>query len=155
MRSIAAMLFLLVGCLFAQEPSKPQIFAFFDRIDDGPAIFVECLNTSGETLSSGDKRWTNALRIDGAVVPEPDASMAAGPTRKVAAGETWRGILALRQSDHSYFPAVKFGAMVRTARVLTITEGKHTLAVQCGEVWSAEFTFFWDGETHTSDSVRQ
>ena len=153
MRSIAAMLFLLGGCLFAQEPSKPQISAFFDRIDDGPAIFVECLNTSGATLSSGAERWTNALRIDGAVVPEPELRMPAGLTTKVAAGETWRGVLALRQSDRPYFPAVKFGAMVRSARVLAITEGKHTLAVQCGELWSDEFTFYWDGETHHTDVV--
>jgi hypothetical protein len=36
--------------------------------------------------------------------------------------------------------------MVRSARALTIMEGKHTLAVQCGEVWSDDFTFYWDGE---------
>src|SRR5215472_17747283 len=145
MRAIAAMLFLLGGCLFAQEPSKPQVSAFFDRIDDGPAIFVECLNTSGETLSSGAKRWTNALRIDGAVVPEPDSSIAAGPTRKVAAGETWRGILALRQSDHSYFPAVKFGAMVRTAGPLASSRlpKENTLLLcsvaKCGQTNSPSF----------------
>jgi hypothetical protein len=119
-----------------------------DRIDDGPAFFIGCPNTSGETLSSGDERWTKAIRIDGAVEPEPDFHMPPGLTTKVAPGEIWRGILALRQSKRSYFPAVKFGAMVRSARVLTITEGKHTVAVQCGEVWSNDFTFYWDGETN-------
>jgi hypothetical protein len=145
MRSIAVLV-LFVGSLFAQDPSKPQISAFFDRVDDGPAFFLECSNTSGETLSSGDERWTKAIRIDGAVEPEPSSPIGPGLTMKVAPGETWRGILALRQSERSYFPAVKFGAMVRSARVLTITEGKHTIAVQCGEVWSDDFTFYWDGE---------
>ena len=148
MRSIAAMLVLFAGSLYAQDPSKPQISAFFDRIDDGPAFFVECQNTSGETLSSGAERWTRAIRIDGAVEAEPRLRIGPGLTREVAPGEIWRGILALRQSERSYSPAVKFGAMVRSARLLTITEGKHTLAVQCGEVWSDDFNFYWDSETN-------
>jgi hypothetical protein len=49
MRSIAAMLF-LGGFLFAQGPSKPQISPFFDRLDNGPAFFVECRNASGQIL---------------------------------------------------------------------------------------------------------
>jgi hypothetical protein len=142
------MLVLAGGGLFAQAASKPQISAFFDRIDDGPAFLVECPNTTEGTLSSGDERWTKAIRVDGAVVPETELRMPAGLTRKVNPGEIWRGILALRQSKQSYFPAVKFGAMVRSARVLMITEGKHSLAVQCGEVWSDDFTFYWDGEAN-------
>src|SRR5579864_2825870 len=144
MRFIALVLILLAGSLFAQDRSKPQISAFFDRIDDGPAFFIECPNTSEETLSSGAERWIKAIRIDGAVEPEPELLMPQGLTTKVAPREIWRGILALRQSERSYFPAVKFGAMRRSARVLTITEGKHTLAVECGEVWSTDFTFYWD-----------
>src|SRR6266404_3177315 len=140
MRLTAAMFFLFGGCLLSQEPSKPQISPFFDRIDDGPAFFVECPNTSGETLSSGAIIWTKALRIDGAVVPDLRWREMPGLTIDVPSGETWRGILALRQSNRSFFPAVKFGAMVRSARVLTISEGKHTIAVQCGGVWSDEFT---------------
>jgi len=133
MRSIAAVFFLLGGCLFAQGPSKPQISPFFDRVDDGPAFFIECRNTSGQTLSSGAKVWREALRVDGAVAP----------------GETWRGILALRQSNSSFYPAVRFGAMVRSVREVAIREGKHTIAVQCGGVWSDDFTFYWGGDgTH-------
>src|SRR5215469_3760247 len=109
MKYIAWMLALFASNLFAQGPPKPQISAFFDRIDDGPAFFVECLNANGETLSSGAERWTNALRIDDTIVPEPDLRMPPGLTRKIAPGETWRGILALRQSYRSFFPAVKFG----------------------------------------------
>lgn len=150
MRSIVAMLVLFAGSLFAQDAPKPQISAFFDRIDDGPAFFIECPNTSGEALSSCDERWTEAIRIDGAE-PEPEYHMPVGLTTKVAPGEIWKGILALRQmrrTKRSYYPTVKFGAMVRFTRVLTITEGKHTVAVQCGEVWSNDFTFYWDGEAN-------
>ena len=71
MKSIAAMLFLLTGTLFGQQPSKPQISPFFDRLDDGPAFFVECRNTTGQTLSSGAITFREALRIDGTVVAEP------------------------------------------------------------------------------------
>jgi hypothetical protein len=137
---------LFAGSLLAQDSSKPKISAFFDRTDDGPAFFLECPNTSGETLSSGSERWTEAIRIDGTVQPEPKFRMPPGLTRNVAPKEIWRGILALRQSERSYFPAVKFGAMMRSARVLAIGEGKHTFAAQCGGVWSDDFTFYWDSE---------
>jgi hypothetical protein len=141
------MLFLLGGCLLAQGPSKPQISPFFDRLDDGPAFFVECRNTSGQTLSSGTT--LQAIRIDGATVSEPRFSRALqGLTMDVAPGETWRGILPLRQSNGSFSPAVKFGALSRDARVLPIREGKHTIAVQRGGAWSDDFTFYWEADSH-------
>ena len=146
MRSIATMLF-LGGFLFAQGPSKPQISPFFDHLDDGPAFFVECRNASGEILSSNTA--LGALRVDGAVVPAPRFSRPVpGLRMDVAPGATLRGILALRQSNGSFTPAANFGAMVREARLLAITEGKHTIAMQCGGVWSDEFTFYWEGDTH-------
>jgi hypothetical protein len=148
MKSIAAMLFLLGGTLFAQQSSKPQISPFFDRLDDGPAFFVECRNTSGQTLSSGAITFREKLRIDGTVVPEPRWRGLPGLSTDVAPGETWRGILALRQSSGSFTPAVKFGALFREARDLPVREGKHTIAVQCGGVWSDDFTFYWEGDTH-------
>jgi len=156
MRSIAATFFLLTGSLLAQKPSKPQISPFFDRLDDGPAFFVECRNTSGQALSSGAVVWREALRIDGAVVPDPPrfSGTLPGLTTDVAPGETWRGILALRQSNGSFTPAVKFGALLRDARVLSINEGKHTIAVQCGGVWSDDVTFYWEGDTHNPFSSR-
>jgi len=156
MKAIAATLFLLTGSLFAQQPSKPQISPFFDRLDDGPAFFVECRNTSGRALSSGATVWREALRIDGTVVPAPGRfnETLPGLTMDVAPGETWRGILALRQSNGSFTPAVKFGALLREARVFSIREGKHTVAVQCGGVWSDDLTFYWEGDTHNPFSNR-
>jgi len=140
MKSIAAMLFLLTGSLSAQHPSKPQISPFFDRLNDGPAFLVECRNTTGQTLE-----WRESLRVDGVIV-DPHGPLMMG----AAAGETWRGILALRQSDRSInvAPRLKFGAIVKSEFQVAISEGKHTIAVQCGDVWSDDFTFFWEGDSH-------
>jgi hypothetical protein len=60
----------------------------------------------------------------------------------------WRGIVVLRQSNTGYFPAVKFGAMVRHSQTVSLSEGRHTLAIKCGEVWSDDVAFFWENERH-------
>src|SRR5690242_10078531 len=138
MRLIAAMLLLLSSSLFAQQVSKPQISPLFDPLYGGPAFFVECRNTSSQTLE-----WRESLRIDGAVLPDSHGPLTMG----AVPGETWRGILALRQSNRS-FTALKFGAVVKSERAVKISDGKHTIAVQCGGVWSDDITFFWEGETH-------
>jgi hypothetical protein len=91
------------------------------------------------------KVWREALRVDGAVAPE-SFSLGPGLTTDVTPGETWRGILALRQSHSSFYPAVRFGALLREVRVPAIGEGKHTIAVQCGGVWSDDFAFYWGGD---------
>ena len=140
MKLIAATLFLLTSSLFAQQPSKPQISPLFDRLYGGPAFFVECRNTSGQTLI-----WRDSLRVDGVVVPGSSGPLTMG----AAPGETWRGIFALRQSNRSFTSALKFGAIVKSEYGVAIREGKHTIAVRCGGVWSDDITFFWlDGETH-------
>ena len=41
---------------------------------------------------------------------------------------------------------MKFGAMVRMSRMVSLAEGWHTLAVRCGEVWSDDVEFFWENE---------
>jgi hypothetical protein len=139
MKSIAASLLLLAGSVFAQQPSKPQISPLFDPLYDGPAFFVECRNTSGQTLA-----WRESLRVDGVVLPDSHGPLTMG----AAPGETWRGILGLRQSNRSFTSALKFGAIVKSERAVAISEGKHTIAVQCGGVWSDDITFFWEGEAH-------
>jgi len=73
-------------------------------------------------------------------------SPSTGLTMDVPPRETWRGILAVRQSSGSFTPAVKFGALVREARDLPVTEGKHTIAVRCGGVWSDDFIFYREGD---------
>ena len=143
----AALLLLFSANLIAQDASKPRISAFFDRIDDGPAFFVECRNTTSGDVSSGAGTWASALRIDGTIVPDENR-MGPGLTTDVGPGELWRGIIALRQSKRSFFPAPKFGALVRSARELSLSQGRHTIAIQCSGKWSEEFAFYWETETH-------
>jgi hypothetical protein len=138
---------LLVTQVLAQGPVKPTIKPFFDRIDDGPAFVIECKNTNSSSVSSGASLWpglgAGSVRVDGQTL---DLGMGMGPglTIQVAPGEFWKGIFALRQSQNNFYPAVNFGAMVRTAINHNIASGQHTIAVLCNGVWSDDFTFYWE-----------
>ena len=132
----------------AQDSSKPRIAPFFDRIDDGPAFFVDCRNTTDQKLSSTTSVWIHTLRLDGTNVPDSESEFGPGLTTQIAAGQSWRGIIALRQSARSFFPAVKFGALTRYTMVLPLRQGRHTIAVQCPGGWSDEVEFYWESETH-------
>jgi hypothetical protein len=69
-QTIATLLMLFSANLVAQDSQTPQISAVFDRIDNGPAFFVACRNTSGEPVSSGADVWASSLRLDGTTVPD-------------------------------------------------------------------------------------
>jgi len=148
MKLTIAMLLLLGTNVLARD-DKPLISPYFDRIDDGPAFFVECRNTSSHRISSGADiwAWASPIRIDGAAVPESEGRSVPGLTIEVEPGGMWRGIIALRQSYRAFFPAVKFGALIRSARAVQLNQGRHTISVQCAGVWSQEFEFYWDSET--------
>jgi hypothetical protein len=135
--------------VMAQDSDKPRITPYFDRIDDGPAFFVECRNTGGEPVSSGADVWPDAssVRIDGATVPDDGVRIGPGLTTAVAPGQLWRGIIALRQSSNSFGPAVRWGALVRSSRVIPLGQGRHTIAVECAGVWSDDFKFYWESDT--------
>jgi hypothetical protein len=143
--TIATLLMLFSANLVAQDSQKPQISAFFDRVDNGPAFFVGCRNTSDKPVSSGAGVWASSLRLDGTTVPD-EPHMGPGLTTEVKPGQLWRGIVALRQSYSPFFPAVKFGALVRIARVVPLSQGQHTIAVQCAGIWSEDFEFYWESD---------
>jgi len=130
----------------AQSPAKPRVIPLFSMIANGPAFFVECRNDDGATFSSGARQWASSLRLDGEVLQEEGGRIGPGVTVDVAPGQTWRGIVVLRQSNTGYFPAVKFGAMVRMSPIVRLNEGRHTLAIRCGEMWSDDVEFFWENE---------
>jgi hypothetical protein len=68
MRQLTVALVLPLSYLQAQSISKPHIAPFFDRIDDGPAFFVECLNTADSKVSSASSVWpweNESVRVDG------------------------------------------------------------------------------------------
>ena len=147
MKSLAATLLLLFSLnVVAQDSSKPKISPFFDRVDDGPAFFVDCRNASGRTLSSGAAIWTRSVRIDGKLVPD-DGHALQGLTMEVPPGEFWRGIIVFPQSQRPFLSGPTFGALSRRDRPVPLSEGKHTIAVQCGGEWSDEISFYWETET--------
>ncbi len=146
-RATVSLLLLLSISVVAQDSSKPRISPFFDRIDDGPAFFVECRNTTGGTVSSAHVMWASSLRIDSEVLPDEVHGLP-GLRTDIPPGEVWRGIVALRQSQRPFYPGPKFGALLRSTRTALLTQGKHTIAVQCGHEWSEEFSFYWETETH-------
>lgn len=145
---------LLIIQVQAQNAGKPQVRAYFDRVDDGPAFFVECLNTGKVAVSSGAEVWpsiqSGTIRVDGVVVPPPQGFMGPGLSQDVAPGQTWRGIIALRQADSGYGPAVRFGALKRFALTYPLKPGRHVIAFQCGGTWSEEYPFYWDDEAFRS-----
>lgn len=148
MKPLSLALLLTFSYLQAQSMPKPHVAPFFGRVDDGPAFFVECVNTDAYTTSSGSSVWplkSGTVRVDGNLIDFGNMT-GAGLTTDVAPSELWRGIIVLRQSETRYFPAVKFGALVRSTLVHPLTPGKHTISVQCHGVWSDEFEFYWEQE---------
>jgi hypothetical protein len=148
---IATIIFALLSLSYAALPAppRPTVAPFFDRIDDGAAFFVECVNTTNEKVSSGSSFWPSAdqnIRVDGRVFA-PSGGLGPGLTTQIGPGQQWRGIIVLRQSEQSYGPAPKFGALRRSASVKHLAEGRHTVAVSCGGVWSEDLVFYWDGES--------
>jgi hypothetical protein len=146
MRFLTAVLLLALSQLQAQSISRPRIAPFFDMINDGPAFFVECLNTGNGKISSASSLWplgTGSIRVDGTLIDFGNM-MGPGLSTDVEPTQSWRGIIVLRQSETGFFPAVNFGALVRSALLHPLAAGKHTISVQCQGVWSDEFAFYWE-----------
>lgn len=150
MRILNTVLLLALSHLQAQSISKPSITPFFDRIDEGPAFFVECLNTASAKVSSASSLWplaTGSIRVDGTLIDFGNG-IGAGLHTDIEPGQSWRGIIVLRQSRRAFFPAVNFGALVRSALLHPLAAGKHAISVQCQGVWSDEFSFYWEPKTN-------
>ena len=139
---------LLLFATLAQSKSddKPTVSPYFGFVDGGPAFFISCRNNTTTPLNSGLSSWRSGIRVDGGVVPEPRGEIGPGLTTEVGPGGSWYGILSLPQETRGYFPPVKFGALVRWGRLFPLKNGRHTIAVQCGSVWSDDLEFYWDSE---------
>ena len=95
---------LLAGLLQAGPPAPPPVvtpFFLSRNVEEGPAFFVECRNTTGAPISSGSRVWPldeDAIRIDGAA-RERRGRMGPGLVMDILPGGTWRGIIELRQAE--------------------------------------------------------
>lgn len=148
---------LVIVCLLAAAPlaaqdtpdPKPVLTPFFvtEPTAQGPAFYVECLNTTSSVISSGSDVWPlskTAIRLDGKVLIDEGGRIGPGLTTDVPPGGKWRGILQLRQSATGSFPAVAFGALVRAGMLVPLTPGEHTIAVRCGAAWSDSLRFYFE-----------
>lgn len=147
MRIPLVALLLFVTLVQSRSDDKPTVRAYFGLIDQGPAFFISCRNDTTAPLNSGLSRWRSGVRVDGGAVPEPPGGeLGPGLTTEVGPGESRDGILGLAQRTVTYYPPVKFGARVRWWRLFPLTDGRHTIAVQCGSVWSDDLEFYWDSD---------
>ena len=127
----------------ARASERPTLLPLFSNVADGPGFLVDCLNETGGPVSSLAALWPSALRFDGRVL-EYSGGMGSGRPSTVLPGETWRGIVVLRQTSTGYVPGPKYGARVRISYILPIEEGRHTFAVRCGASWSDDLEFYWE-----------
>lgn len=148
---IATMALLTVGIAGpASDVREPTVSPYFSHAEDGPGFVVECRNPTRETVSSRDPAWGHRLRIDGQVLGEPEGVVGSGPVHEVRAGDTWRGLIVLRQSARSPTSSRGPAVMVKRYRHLQLASGSHTFAVQCHGVWSRDSEFYWDGAENVS-----
>jgi hypothetical protein len=141
------LLWVLVSGAQAQSPPKPTLTPLFiaDEPGRGPAFIVECTNTTGQTQSSGSDVWPltkDALRLDGQNLHEEGGRLGSPLSMPVQPDETWRGIVELWQMRQGVARAVVFSAMIRAPFLLSLSPGRHTIAVRCDKQWSDNVAFF-------------
>jgi hypothetical protein len=127
------------------DVTTPTVIPYFSRAEDGPGFVVECRNPTQVSLSSRDPSWGQKLRIDGQVLADPEGVVGSGQLHEVRPGETWRGLIVLRQSASSPTSSRGPAVVVKRYRQYPIEPGRHSFAVQCHGVWSQDSQFYWDG----------
>jgi len=142
------MTILLLAGLLQAGPPPPVVTPFFlsRNVEEGPAFYVECRNTTAAPISSGSWVWPldeDAIRIDGAA-RERRGRVGPGLVMDILPGGTWRGIIELRQAEPQSGFGVALGANVRAAFVVPLITGPHTIAVRCGDTWSSDLPFYWE-----------
>jgi hypothetical protein len=130
-------------------PVLPTVTPLFmaREVEGGPAFLVECRNTTSTGISSGSDMWAltrSAIRIDGTVLDELGGRIGPGLTTDIPPGGTWRGILELRQTVSRISSATALSANVRMPTSVTLSAGRHTVAIRCAGVWSADLSFYWE-----------
>jgi hypothetical protein len=143
MRTLLLVVALAGGTPGAQVPTVTPLF-LSREVEAAPAFLVECRNNTSSSVSSGSDTWAvtrSAIRIDGAVLDE-QGRMGPGLTMEIPPGGTWRGIIELRQTAPRTSFATNLGAHVRMPMMAPLSSGRHTIAVRCAGVWSADLSFY-------------
>ena len=130
-------------------PVLPTVTPLFipREVEGEPAFLVECRNTTSTAISSGSETWAltrSAIRIDGTALDEQGGRIGPGLTMDIPPGGTWRGIIELRQTVPRISYPTTLGANVRMSVVVALSAGRHTVAVRCAGVWSADLSFNWE-----------
>ena len=138
----------LSAFLAAQAAPSPTVTPWFlsRNAEEGPAFLIECRNTTERAVDSGSMVWAldqDDFRIDGTVL-EPRGRMGPGLMSVIPPGGMWRGIIELRQFEPQTGYAVALGANTRSALVVPLVAGRHTIAVRCGDTWSVDVPFYWE-----------
>jgi hypothetical protein len=141
-------LLVALGLLQTAAAPPPTVSPFFlsRTTETGPSFFVECVNATQAPISTGSRHWpleVDRLRLDGRTL-QPQGNLGPGLVDQVPPGGTWRGIIELRQAKQRTGFAVALGAHVRAGFLVPLAAGRHTIAVRCGDRWSADLVFYFE-----------
>lgn len=120
-----------------QVVPKPTIAALFSNDSSGPAFWIECSNSSGQSMRRVG-RWVQSYRLDG-VEPPPSGSGGSGGPETIAPGDVWHGAFLFSNTKTK-----SEGADAAHTVSAVVTRGRHTIAVQCMGAWSDDISFFWN-----------
>lgn len=125
--------------------SRPELVPYLGSTGDGPAFIVECLNDSGAEVSSRDGRWTESFRLNSEVLKPPTGgTIGSGGSTPIPSGALWKGKIVLRQHSIGSSFVSGAGEVVSQYRILPLSNGRHTFAVQCSGKWSDDVPFYWN-----------
>ena len=130
----------------AQGSGLLPIWPVFSGADDGPNFMVECRNTSSADITARDLGLE--LRIDGR---QPDSGSnglvggiaGSGSFPSFPPMARWRVLVGLRGTGLGMRVA-PFDAVVRVAKSVVLSPGRHAIEIRCAGVWSEPTTFYWD-----------
>lgn len=145
---VLALILLHAPAFHAQTSDPPRAIPLYSNIEQGPAFMLECVNTTGGTLSAIQVIAEAALRVDGALIERTGgiAGSFIGGVPSFSPGQHWTMMVGLRQRDVGTKNA-EFGAVLRSPWDVPLADGRHTIAFRCAGAWSDPIEFVWESTT--------
>ena len=139
---------LFAPAAIAQNADTPRAIPLYSNVEQGPAFMLECVNSTGGTLSAIQVIAETALRVDGALIERTGgiAGSFIGGVPTFTPGQQWTMMVGLRQRDVGTTSAA-FGAVLRSPWHLPLADGPHTIAFRCAGAWSDTIDFVWESTT--------